>query len=66
MANAHFVGGVDVRSREACKKFIESVPGRLDGLVNSAGVTLAEGRVASDDIFDRTMAINVKGTKPGG
>ncbi|KAL6863317.1 hypothetical protein ACO1O0_003565 [Amphichorda felina] len=50
VANVHLVGGVDVRSR------------RLDGLVNSAAVALAEGRVASDDIFDQNMS----GSRPAG
>lgn len=40
----------------------DSIPGRLDGLVNSAAVALALGRVASDDIFDQNMS----GSGPAG
>lgn len=61
----HFRGGIDVSSREACTKFMDEVistSGRLDGLVNNAGIGLLEGSIASDDAFDRMMAVNVKGT----
>ena len=48
--------------RQACKDFMQSIPGRLDGLVNCAGITLTEGKIATDDVFERVMAVNVGGT----
>lgn len=41
---------------------MDSVPGRLDGLVNSAGVGAWEGKIGADDLYQRTMDINVTGT----
>lgn len=52
----------DVTQREACKAFLDSVPGRLDGLVNCAGTSAWEGKIATDEVFQRTMNINVTGT----
>lgn len=36
--------------------------GRLDGLVNSAGVGAWEGKIGADELYQRTMDINVTGT----
>ena len=52
----------DVTQREACKDFLDSIPGRLDGLVNCAGTSAWEGKIATDDLFQHTMNINVTGT----
>ena len=40
VVNVNFTGGCDVSQREACKSFIDGIPGRLDGVVNCAGVSL--------------------------
>ncbi|KAL3445408.1 hypothetical protein BJX65DRAFT_309875 [Aspergillus insuetus] len=58
----HFVGGCDITSRTACQEFIHSIPGRLDGLVNSAGICPTEGKMASDEQYTNIMAVNVNGT----
>lgn len=42
--------------------FLEYIPGRLDGLVNSAGVGSWEGKIGADTMYQRTMDINVTGT----
>lgn len=52
----------DVRSRRDAQSFLGSVPGRLDGLVNSAGVGAWEGKIGADELYQRTMDINVTGT----
>ncbi|KAJ9636487.1 hypothetical protein H2204_005320 [Knufia peltigerae] len=61
-ANLHYDGNCDITKRECCKKFIESIAGNLDGLVNCAGICPVEGKMASDDLFARIMAINVTGS----
>ena len=48
--------------RDACRSFIDSIPGRLDGLVNSAGVSGWEGKIGADAVYQRTMDVNVTGT----
>lgn len=58
----HFSGSCDISKREDCKKFIESIPGRLDGMVNCAGIAQNEGQMASDELFHRTIAVNLIGT----
>lgn len=58
----HFTGGCDVSQRQACKDFVDSIPGRLDGLVNCAGTAFREGKIASDEMYQRIMAVNVTGT----
>lgn len=61
----HFRGGIDVASRAACTKFMDEVvqtSGRLDGLVNNAGIGLLEGPIATDENFDRMVNVNLKGT----
>ncbi|KIV97663.1 hypothetical protein PV10_01380 [Exophiala mesophila] len=60
-ANVH-VNKCDITSREACKTFIDSIPGNLDGLVNCAGICPVEGKMASDELFERIMSINVTGS----
>lgn len=52
----------DVSKREDAQSFLNSIPGRLDGLVNSAGVGTWEGKIGTDETFQRTMDINVTGT----
>ena len=52
----------DVTKRGAAQLFLDSIPGRLDGLVNSAGVGAWEGKIATDEVYQRTMDINVTGT----
>ena len=52
----------DITQRAACKAFIDSIPARLDGLVNCAGTSAWEGKIASDEVFQRTLNINVTGT----
>lgn len=58
----HFTGRCDITDREACKAFLDSIPGRLDGLVNCAGVSRWEGKIASDELYRLTMEVNVTGT----
>jgi NAD(P)-dependent dehydrogenase (short-subunit alcohol dehydrogenase family) len=60
--NIHFVGKCDITSRAACHDFINAIPGRLDGLVNCAGICPIEGKMASDEIFTKIMSVNVVGT----
>ena len=60
----HFQGSVDVADRVAARKFIDDVvskAGRLDGLVNNAGIGLLEGPIASDDAYDRMINVNIGG-----
>ena len=52
----------DITKRESCKAFIDSITGNLDGLVNCAGICPYEGKVASDELFARIMAVNVTGS----
>ncbi|OAL39645.1 hypothetical protein AYO20_01042 [Fonsecaea nubica] len=61
-----FYGGVDVASRDACVKFLDEVVakagGRLDCLVNNAGIGPAEGPIATDETFDKIVDVNMRGT----
>jgi NAD(P)-dependent dehydrogenase (short-subunit alcohol dehydrogenase family) len=55
---------LDVSSRESAHRFMEAVMnkhGRVDGLVNNAGICPNEGEMASDELYDRIMAVNLKG-----
>jgi NAD(P)-dependent dehydrogenase (short-subunit alcohol dehydrogenase family) len=52
----------DVTKRQDIQTFLDSIPGRLDGIVNSAGVGSWEGKIATDETFQNTMDINVTGT----
>lgn len=58
----HYRDDCDITSRQACKNFINSVSGRLDALINCAGICPHEGKMASDELFARIMAINVTGS----
>lgn len=62
LPNVHFTAGCDVSKRQACTDFINSIPGRLDGLLNVAGITLTEGKIATDEVFQKVMAVNLTGT----
>ncbi|KAJ9613306.1 hypothetical protein H2200_003248 [Cladophialophora chaetospira] len=60
----HFEGGIDVGDRVACRKYMEKVvstAGRLDGLVNNAGIGLVEGPIASDEAYNRMIHVNIGG-----
>lgn len=61
-ANLYYDGNCDITKRESCKKFIDSIPGNLDGLVNCAGICPVEGKMAPDELFARIMSINVTGS----
>lgn len=52
----------DITNREACKAFLRSIPGRLDGLVNCAGICRWEGELGTDALYNLTMDVNVLGT----
>ena len=52
----------DITKRQDVQSFLDSIPGRLDGLVNSAGVGSWEGKIGTDAMFQKTMDINVTGT----
>lgn len=61
----NFQGNLDVADRSASRKYLDSVvkaAGRLDGLVNNAGIGLVEGEIASDEIYDRMLDVNIGGT----
>lgn len=59
---------VDIRSLEECRNLTEAVVkqhGRLDGLVNCAGICLAEPAIGSrelHEVFQKEFDINVRGT----
>ncbi|KAI1613512.1 putative short chain alcohol dehydrogenase [Exophiala viscosa] len=57
----HFTGKCDITKREACRKFLDTIPGRLDGLVSCAGVCPWEGKLPSDDLYRLNMEVNVTG-----
>ncbi|KIW87485.1 uncharacterized protein Z519_11808 [Cladophialophora bantiana CBS 173.52] len=60
----HFEGGIDVGDRTTCRAYMDRVvftAGRLDGLVNNAGIGLAEGPIASDEAYDRMIYVNIGG-----
>ncbi|KAI1379751.1 hypothetical protein F4677DRAFT_441950 [Hypoxylon crocopeplum] len=60
--NVYLTLGCDVTDRQACQSFLNSVTGRLDGLVNCAGTSQWEGKIGPDAVYQRTMDINVTGT----
>jgi NAD(P)-dependent dehydrogenase (short-subunit alcohol dehydrogenase family) len=41
---------------------MDSISGNLDGFVNCAGICPTEGKMATDELFGRIMAINVTGS----
>ncbi|KIW21581.1 hypothetical protein PV08_02161 [Exophiala spinifera] len=60
----HFEGGIDTSDRATARRYIADVvsrAGRLDGLVNNAGIGLFEGPIASDEAYDRMIAVNIGG-----
>lgn len=60
----HFQGSIDVSDRAKGRQYIDEVvvaAGRLDGLVNNAGIGLVEGPIASDDAYDRMINVNIGG-----
>jgi len=62
--NVHYRGGVNTGSREHCTQFMDEVvhtAGRIDGLLNNAGIGLDEGPLASDEVFEKTFNVNVRG-----
>lgn len=60
--HCHLTLQCDVTKRKDTESFLDSIPGRLDGLVNSAGVGAWEGKIGTDEKFQRTMDVNVTGT----
>lgn len=55
---------LDVTSRDACHTLVEEVVkrfGRLDGLVNNAGICPVEGEIAPDNLFHKIMEVNLTG-----
>ncbi|KAK5312406.1 hypothetical protein LTR93_011350 [Exophiala xenobiotica] len=60
-------GGIDVSDRNQSDVFLDEVvksSGRLDGMVNVAGVALSEkgpNNIATDDTFTRMFEVNVRG-----
>ncbi|KAK7900210.1 hypothetical protein LTR67_003956 [Exophiala xenobiotica] len=59
-----FYRSADVASRASCASFIDHVIqkfGRVDGLVNNAGVIPYEGEMASDELYDTVVGVNVNG-----
>lgn len=55
---------LDVSSRQSAHSFTSWALhryGRIDGLVNNAGISLDEGEGASDETFDKILAVNLKG-----
>lgn len=54
----------DVADRQCCHKVVSSIiaqHGRLDGLVNNAGVTLLEGELPSDELYNAVTDCNLRG-----
>ncbi|KAI6093230.1 hypothetical protein F4821DRAFT_222482 [Hypoxylon rubiginosum] len=60
--NIHVTLRCDITDRQSCQDFLNSIPGRLDGLVNCAGTSGWEGKIGTDEVYRRTMDINVAGT----
>lgn len=55
----------DVADRNRCHEVVEHMItkyGRFDGLVNNAGVTLLEGELPGDDLYDAITDCNLRGT----
>jgi NAD(P)-dependent dehydrogenase (short-subunit alcohol dehydrogenase family) len=59
----HYVTG-DVRDRTLTRDLVASISaahGRLDGLVNNAGICPLEGTLPEDSVFDEVIDVNLKG-----
>lgn len=59
-----FYKQVDVSSRPSVEDFMRAVLekfGTVDGLVNNAGICPNEGEMATDEVFDAIMSVNLKG-----
>lgn len=54
----------NVKDRNSCHEVVSHLVrkyGRLDGIVNCAGVTLQEGELPGDDFYDKIMDVNLRG-----
>lgn len=64
-AKLSYHGPCDIRVREKCQIFFNAVRkerGRINGLVNCAGISPSEGAMASDETFEEILSLNVRGT----
>jgi NAD(P)-dependent dehydrogenase (short-subunit alcohol dehydrogenase family) len=64
-AKLSYHGPCDIRVREKCQSFFNTVTkerGRINGLVNCAGISPSEGAMASDQNFEEIFSLNVRGT----
>lgn len=64
-AKLTYHGPCDIRVRENCHGFFKNITkerGRINGLVNCAGISPSEGTMASDQIFEDIFSLNVRGT----
>lgn len=55
---------LDVSSRQAVHEWVEATVtcfGRLDGMVANAGIAHGEHPIASDEVLQRTLAVNIVG-----
>lgn len=55
----------DVTSRKRCHEVFETIiekHGRVDGVVNNAGICPLEGELPGDDLYEQCYDVNVKGT----
>ncbi len=60
--SAHALDVTDKQSREACVDDILKARGRIDILVNCAGINKREGYLdVTEETYDRIMAVNLKG-----
>lgn len=53
-----------MRDRKRCHEVVTSIVekhGRLDGLVNNAGICPLEGEMPGDDVFEEVYGVNVRG-----
>ena len=60
--NVHCLPGCDISDMATCETCLNSVPGRLDALVNCAGVAPFEGKLASQEAYQRIVSTNITGT----
>ena len=55
----------DVRDRARCHEVFKTViqkHGKIDGVVNNAGICQLEGEAPTDDLYDECYDVNVRGT----